>query len=50
MEAIYKAHERGVPWLYVGSELDGGVDFKRVRLVVALGQYARDGQHGHGNL
>ena len=48
VEAIHKAHERGVPWLYVGSELDGGVDFQRVRLAVALGQYASDGQHWHG--
>lgn len=48
VEAINKAHEMGVPWLYVGSELGNGVDFRRVRLAVALGQYARDGQHRHG--
>ena len=47
-EAIHKSHERGVPWLYVGSEFGNGVDFQRVRLAVALGQYARDGQHWHG--
>ena len=27
VEAIHKAHARGVPWLYVGREQDGGVDF-----------------------
>jgi hypothetical protein len=47
VEAINKAHERVVPWLYVGRELGNGVDFQRVRLAVALGQYARDGQHRH---
>lgn len=45
VEAVHKANEMGVPWLYIGSELDGNVDFKRVRLRVALGQYAKDGQH-----
>lgn len=49
MEAIKKAHEMGVPWLCIGSELGDGVDFQRVRLAVALGQYARDGQHRHGD-
>jgi len=48
VEAIHQAHERGVPWLYIGSELGNSVDFQRVRLAVALGQYARDGQHRHG--
>ena len=48
MEAIRKTHEMGVPWLYIGSELGSSVDFQRVRLVMALGQYARDGQHRHG--
>jgi len=33
--------------LYIGSELGSSVDFQRVRLVMALGQYARDGQHRH---
>lgn len=47
MEAINKAHEMGVPWLYIGTELGSDVDFRRVRLAVALGQYARDGQHRH---
>jgi len=48
VEAIKKAHEMGVPWLYIGTELGSGVDFRRVQLAVALGQYARDGQHRHG--
>ena len=48
MDAIRKTHEMGVPWLYIGSELGSSVDFQRVRLVMALGQYARDGQHRHG--
>lgn len=48
MESIHKTHEMGVPWLYIGSELGDSVDFQKVRLVVALGQYARDGQHRHG--
>src|SRR4051812_7728110 len=48
VEAIKKAHQMGVPWLYIGSKLGDGVDFQRVRLAVALGQYARDGQHRHG--
>jgi len=48
VEAIRIAHERGVPWLYIGTELGNGVDFQRVRMAVALGQYAKDGQHRHG--
>jgi hypothetical protein len=48
VEAMKKAHEMSVPWLYIGTELGSGVDFRRVRLTVALGQYARDGQHQHG--
>jgi hypothetical protein len=48
MDAIKKTHEMGVPWLYIGSELGSSVDFQRVRLMMALGQYARDGQHRHG--
>ena len=48
VEAIKKAHEMGVPWLYIGTDLGNGVDFLRVRLAVALGQYVRDGQHRHG--
>ena len=47
-EAMYKAHEMGVPWLYIGSELDDRVSFQRVRLAVAIGQYVGDGQHRHG--
>ena len=38
----------GRAWLHGGSEMDRGVDFQRMRLDVALGQYARDGQHRHG--
>lgn len=45
---MFKAHEKGVPGLYIGTELGSGVDLRRVRLAVALGQYARDGQHRHG--
>jgi hypothetical protein len=48
MDAIRKTHEMGVPWMYIGSELGSSVDFQKVRLVMALGQYARDGQHRHG--
>ncbi len=48
VEAIHKANEMGVPWLYIGNERDGRVYFERVRLTVAQGQYARDGQHRHG--
>lgn len=48
VEAIKKALTMGVPWLYIGTELGDGVDFQRVRLAVPLGQYARDGQHRHG--
>ena len=48
MDAIRKTHEMGVPWLYIGSELGNSVDFQKVRLAMALGQYARDGQHRHG--
>jgi len=48
VEAIREAHERGVPWLYIGSEQNDRVFFEKVRLTIALGQYARDGQHRHG--
>ena len=48
VKAIHKAHEMGVPWFYIGTELGDGVEFQRVRLTVALGQYAHDGQHQHG--
>lgn len=47
-EALYKAHEMDVPWLYIGSDLDDRVRFDRVRLALLLGQYAGDGQHRHG--
>ena len=46
--ALHKTHEMDVPWLYIGSELGDSVDFQKVRLVMALGLYARDGQHRHG--
>ena len=49
VEAI-KTHKMGVPWLYIGTELGDGVDFQRVRLALALGQYARDGHHWHGEV
>lgn len=39
MDSLWKAHDM--------SELGSTVDFQRVRLVMALGQYARDGQHQH---
>jgi len=48
MEAIRIAHERGVSWLYIGTQQDDRVSFEKVRLTIALGQYARDGQHLHG--
>lgn len=48
VEAMHKANEIGVPWLYIGSEQENRVYFERVRLTVALGQYARYGQHRHG--
>ena len=48
VEAIRKAHEMGVPWLYVGSDLPVGVDFRRVPLAMAVWQYAVDGQHRQG--
>lgn len=48
VEPILKAHERGVPWLYVGSDLPVGVDFRRVPLAMAVGQYAVGGQRRHG--
>ncbi len=47
-EAIHQAQERGVSWLYIGSEQDDRVFFEKVRLTIAFGQYARDGQHRHG--
>ena len=47
VEAIKKAHEIGVPWLYIGSD-KVGVDFQRVTLAMVVGQYTFDGQHRHG--
>lgn len=49
LEAIKKAHNMVVPWLYTGTELGDGVEFRRVRLTVAFGKYARDWQHRHGD-
>ena len=49
VEAMHKAHGMAVPWLYIGSETDDRVHFQRGWMAVALGQYARDGQHRHGN-
>ena len=46
--AVKKSHEMGVPWLYIGTDLEVGVEFERVRLVMALGLFAFDGQHRHG--
>ena len=37
VEAVHKAHEMGVPWLYVGSDLPVGVDFRRVPLALPSG-------------
>ncbi|MGE3408648.1 MAG: hypothetical protein AB7I37_17650 [Pirellulales bacterium] len=46
--AIREAHKMGIPWLYFGKELGNGVDFTKVRVSMALGLYAKDGQHRHG--
>ena len=48
VEAVHETHEMGVRWLYVGSDLPVGVDFRRVPLAMAVGQFAVDGQHRHG--
>jgi hypothetical protein len=48
VDACRKASRIGVPYLYLGRESDDDVYFERVRLVLALGQYAGDGQHRHG--
>ena len=48
--AIREAHRIGIPWLSFGKELGNGVDFTKVRISMALGLYAKDGQHRHGGI
>lgn len=45
VEACRKANRIGVPYLYLGRESGDDVYFERVRLALALGQVAGDGQH-----
>ena len=39
VEAIKKANEMGIPWLYIGRELGRNVDFQKVPMTVAVGGY-----------
>lgn len=44
VEACLEAHRIGVPYLYAGRQSGDDVYFERVRLALALGQVAGDGQ------